>query len=83
MASQILRLTLKLLKVASSCMKGFCHERAGFKEALSLSDEDAAPVHLDVGRRFLRQRFEAGNKNQDAEERKVCLALHGAHAPSQ
>ena len=33
-----------------------------FKEALGLSDEDAAPAHIDVGRRIMRSRFEASTR---------------------
>ncbi|KAL4860244.1 hypothetical protein ACK3TF_000429 [Chlorella vulgaris] len=42
----------------------------GFKAALGLSDVDAAPAHIEVGRRFLRGRMEAGNREEDAEARK-------------
>lgn len=38
-----------------------------FKAALGLSDVDAAPVHMDVGRRILRSRIEAGSRGEDAE----------------
>jgi len=39
----------------------------GFKAALGLSDVDAAPVHIDVGRRILRGRMEAGSRGEDIE----------------
>ena len=42
-----------------------------FKEALGLSDEDAAPVHLDVGRRFIRSSYEAGSREANAAEKQV------------
>ena len=43
-----------------------------FKSTLGLTDEDAAPAHVDVGRRILRERYEAGSKDTEAEGRKVC-----------
>ncbi|KAK9829243.1 hypothetical protein WJX72_004725 [[Myrmecia] bisecta] len=46
-----------------------------FKDALGLTDEDAAAVHLDVGRRFMRSRFEAGSQSEVAEQRKVLQKL--------
>jgi Chloroplast envelope transporter len=52
-----------------------------FKDALGLSDEDAAPVHIDVGRRFLRSRFEAGSRNEDVESRKVGACKIGRSVP--
>jgi len=42
-----------------------------FKEALGISDEEAAPVHLDVGRRFMRSSFESGSREATAVEKKV------------
>ncbi|CAL8468289.1 g7829 [Coccomyxa elongata] len=39
-----------------------------FKEALGLADEDAAPVHIDVGRRIMRSRFEAGSRRDSSEQ---------------
>ncbi|CAD7702465.1 unnamed protein product [Ostreobium quekettii] len=41
-----------------------------FKDALGLGDEDAAAVHMDVGRRLARSRFEVGTKRAQAEQRK-------------
>ena len=38
-----------------------------FKAALGLTDVDAAPVHIDVGRRILRGRMEAGSRGEDIE----------------
>jgi hypothetical protein len=46
-----------------------------FKNALGLSDEDAAPVHIDVGRRVLRGRLEAGSRGEDFEARKTFQKL--------
>lgn len=42
-----------------------------FKAALGLQDVDAAPVHIDVGRRILRGRLESSSRNEDTEARKV------------
>ena len=42
-----------------------------FKQALGLSDVDAAPVHLDVGRRLVRSSYEAGSREANALEKKV------------
>lgn len=42
-----------------------------FKEAVGLSDTDAAPVHLDVGRRLVRSSYEAGSREANALEKKV------------
>eukprot|EP00803_Ostreobium_quekettii_P003715 evm.model.scf_1083.2 EVM.evm.TU.scf_1083.2 scf_1083:24388-36797(-) len=42
-----------------------------FKDALGLGDEDAAAVHMDVGRRLARSRFEVGTKRAQAEQRKA------------
>ncbi len=44
---------------------------AAFKECLGLSDEDAAPVHIEVGRRFMREGFETKDRNAVFEKRKV------------
>ena len=46
-----------------------------FKAALGLSDTDAAPVHIDVGRRILRGRMEAGTRGEDMEARKTFQKL--------
>lgn len=46
-----------------------------FKNALGLTDEDAAPVHIDVGRRVLRGRLEAGSRGEDFEARKTFQKL--------
>lgn len=46
-----------------------------FKSALGLSDNDAAPVHIDVGRRILRGRMEAGTRGEDMEARKTFQKL--------
>lgn len=46
-----------------------------FRAALGLSDNDAAPVHIDVGRRVLRGRLEAGSRGEDMEARKTFQKL--------
>ena len=48
---------------------------AAFKDALGLLDEDAAPVHMDVGRRLMRARFEAGSRAGDARARQQLAKL--------
>ena len=48
---------------------------AAFKDALGLADEDAAPVHLDVGRRFARERYEAGSRAGAAAGRAALAKL--------
>ena len=42
-----------------------------FKVALGLTDEEAAPVHLDVGRRLTRLGAEAGSREGSLLEKKV------------
>ena len=46
-----------------------------FKDALGLKDEEAAPVHLDVGRRLLRGRLEGGSRAAEAEQRRALQRL--------
>ena len=46
-----------------------------FKSALGLSDVDAAPVHMDVGRRVLRGRMESSSRGEDIEARKTFQKL--------
>ena len=46
-----------------------------FKNALGLTDEDAAPVHMDVGRRVLRGRLESSSRGEDFEARKTFQKL--------
>lgn len=46
-----------------------------FKNAIGLTDVDAAPVHIDVGRRILRGRLEAGSRGEDIEARKTFQKL--------
>ena len=46
-----------------------------FKDALGLADEDAAPVHIDAGRRLMRSRLEAGSRGADFEQRRALQKL--------
>jgi len=39
-----------------------------FKAALGLSDQDAAGVHMEVGRRIFRSRMEQGDKSAEGAE---------------
>lgn len=48
---------------------------AAFRDALGLDDTDAAAVHIDVGRRILRSRFESGSRGGDVEQRKTFQKL--------
>lgn len=49
-----------------------------FKNALGLTDEEAASVHMDVGRRLSRSTFETDSKTDRTHSRKVrCLLQHG------
>ncbi|GLC39997.1 hypothetical protein PLESTB_000120100 [Pleodorina starrii] len=48
---------------------------AAFKEALGLVDEDAAPVHIEVGRRFMREGFETKDRTAVFEKRKAFQRL--------
>ena len=51
-------------------------ERIGaFKGALGLSDEDAAPVHIDVGRRIMRSKFEAASRAGSSESTRALQKL--------
>lgn len=47
----------------------------GFINALGLSDEDAAQVHIEAGRRIMRMRFEAGSRASETEERRAFQKL--------
>lgn len=46
-----------------------------FKDALGLSDEDIAPVHIDVGRRLSRSGFETKDRQGQFEQRKAFQRL--------
>lgn len=46
-----------------------------FKDALSLDNTAAAEVHMNLARRFLRERAEAGSRSQDSEQRKALGKL--------
>lgn len=46
-----------------------------FKDALGLDNTAAAEVHMNLARRFLRERAEAGSRTQGAEQRKALSKL--------
>jgi hypothetical protein len=46
-----------------------------FKAALELPDIEAAPAHIEVGRRVLRGRLEAGSRSEDVAARKAFQKL--------
>lgn len=46
-----------------------------FKEALGLPDEDAAPAHIDVGRRIMRSRFEASTRSGNSDQFRALQKL--------
>jgi hypothetical protein len=46
-----------------------------FKTALGLADEDAAPAHIDVGRRIMRSRFEASTRSGNSEQFRALQKL--------
>jgi len=52
----------------------------GFLDAVGLSDEDAAQVHLDVGRRIMRSRFESSSRDSEGEQRRAFQQLIYASA---
>lgn len=57
-------------------LRGDEHESISrFRTALGLADVDAAPVHIDVGRRILRGRLESGSRGEDIEARKTFQKL--------
>jgi Chloroplast envelope transporter len=48
---------------------------AAFKDALGLADEDAAPVHIEVGRRLTRASAEVKDRAGQFEQRKAFQRL--------
>lgn len=46
-----------------------------FKESLSLTDEDAAEVHIEVGRRLMRDGFETKSRYAQEEQRRTFYRL--------
>lgn len=46
-----------------------------FKSALQLEDDEAAAVHMEIGRRLFRQRLETGDKETAVAERKTFQKL--------
>ncbi|KAH0862016.1 hypothetical protein HID58_079227 [Brassica napus] len=45
-----------------------------FKSALGIDDPDAASMHMEIGRRIFRQRLETGEREGDAEQRRLGSA---------
>ncbi|CAL0307707.1 unnamed protein product [Lupinus luteus] len=48
---------------------------ANFKNSLGIDDPDAAAMHMEIGRRFFRQRLEVGDREADIEQRRVEVAI--------
>ncbi|KAJ7964287.1 TIC110 protein, chloroplastic [Quillaja saponaria] len=46
-----------------------------FKNALGIDDSDAAPMHVEIGRRLFRQRLETGDRDGDIEQRRAFQKL--------
>lgn len=46
-----------------------------FKKALGIDDPDAAAMHIEIGRRFFRQRLEVGDRDGDIEQRRAFQKL--------
>ncbi|OIW02601.1 hypothetical protein TanjilG_24052 [Lupinus angustifolius] len=48
---------------------------ANFKNSLGIDDPDAAATHIEIGRRFFRQRLEVGDREADIEQRRAFQKL--------
>ncbi|CAL0317757.1 unnamed protein product [Lupinus luteus] len=48
---------------------------ANFKNSLGIDDPDAAAMHLEIGRRFYRQRLEVGDRDANIEQRRAFQKL--------
>ncbi|KAE9606040.1 hypothetical protein Lal_00025003 [Lupinus albus] len=48
---------------------------ANFKNSLGIDDPDAAAMHMEIGRRFFRQRLEVGDRDGDIEQRRAFQKL--------
>ncbi|KAL3722241.1 hypothetical protein ACJRO7_034590 [Eucalyptus globulus] len=46
-----------------------------FKSALGIDDPEAASMHMEIGRRFFRQRLETGDREADVEQRRAFQKL--------
>jgi hypothetical protein len=67
---------LRSARAGEAPLRGDEHEAISrFRTALGLADVDAAPVHIDVGRRILRGRLESGSRGEDIEARKTFQKL--------
>lgn len=61
--------------VSVSCSGTEAAKVRAFKDVLGLSDEDAAPVHIEVGRRLSRIGFEYKDRQAQFEQRKAFQRL--------
>ncbi|KAL2317396.1 hypothetical protein Fmac_031272 [Flemingia macrophylla] len=46
-----------------------------FKNSLGIDDPDAATMHMEIGRKFFRQRLEVGDRDADIEQRRAFQKL--------
>ncbi|KAK4274891.1 hypothetical protein QN277_018054 [Acacia crassicarpa] len=46
-----------------------------FKNSLGIDDPDAAAMHMEIGRKYFRQRLEVGDRDADIEQRRVFQKL--------
>ncbi|XP_020210631.1 protein TIC110, chloroplastic [Cajanus cajan] len=46
-----------------------------FKNSLGIDDPDAAAMHMEIGRKFFRQRLEVGDRDADVEQRRAFQKL--------
>mmetsp|Transcript_32358 Transcript_32358/g.81630 ORF Transcript_32358/g.81630 Transcript_32358/m.81630 type:complete len:1052 (-) Transcript_32358:50-3205(-) len=54
---------------------GEAEKLRAFLDAIGLADEEAAQVHLDVGRRIMRSRFESSSRDSEVEQRRSFQQL--------
>ena len=70
------RFVSSVLPDGDQALKGDEADRiVAFKAALGITDEDAAAVHLEVGRRIFRQRLEVSGRDGATEERRAFQKL--------
>lgn len=71
-----LRFVLSVLPAGNEDLKGTEVETIKkFKNALGIDDPDAANMHLEIARRFVRQRLETGDREGDIEQRRAFQKL--------
>ncbi|XP_028768886.1 protein TIC110, chloroplastic [Neltuma alba] len=46
-----------------------------FKNSLGIDDPDAASMHIEIGRKYFRQRLEVGDRDADIEQRRAFQKL--------